>query len=292
MTATRKSSMRKTGLIATAGVVLIAAYNLLTSDTETSSQQNQTTSETEVAQERQPDVPVASKSVGNAPNFAAITDVKQKKQAFFDYLRPGIALENQRIIAERQRLETIQDNFESGSLTPSDTSYANRLGKLYNVELPANGVNKEWLNQMLHRVDVIPEALVLVQGANESAWGTSRFATEANNYFGQWCYTQGCGMVPLKRAAGMTHEVASFSSVQQSIHGYFMNVNRNNAYKDLREIRFQRHQRGQSLTNTDAAMALSRGLLKYSERGEAYVNDLQAMIRHNQQFWQAPVTKS
>ena len=64
-----------------------------------------------------------------------------------------------------------------------------------------------------------------------------------------------------------------------------MNVNRNNAYKALREIRYQRHLNDQSLTDTDAAMALTNGLLKYSERGEAYVNDLQSMIRHNQQFW-------
>ncbi len=32
------------------------------------------------------------------------------------------------------------------------------------------------LAELLKRVDVIPEALVLMQAANESAWGTSRFA--------------------------------------------------------------------------------------------------------------------
>lgn len=228
-------------------------------------------------------------SVGKAPDFASITDVKQKKKAFFDYLRPGIALENQRITKERQRLEAIERSYENQTLTDSDKSYATRLGKLYNVEVTVDGVNEQWFNKMLHRVDVIPEGLVLVQGANESAWGTSRFATQANNYFGQWCYSTGCGLVPLQRSDGMTHEVAKFSSVQQSIHGYFMNVNRNRAYEDLREIRYQRHLNGDSLTDTDAATALSNGLLRYSERGEAYVNDLQSMIRHNRQYWDQPL---
>ncbi|MEZ8102577.1 glucosaminidase domain-containing protein [Vibrio bivalvicida] len=238
-------------------------------------------------------VPVFSgKTVGMAPDFSAIKDVKQKKQAFFDYLRPGIALENQRIFSERKRLDTIRDHYVSQTLTPSDISYAERLGQLYRVEQPAGGISDDWINSMLHRVDVIPEALVLVQGANESAWGTSRFATQANNYFGQWCYSSGCGLVPLQRGEGMSHEVAKFDSVQQSIHGYFMNVNRNNAYKELREIRYQRHLNDQSLTDTDAAMALTNGLLKYSERGEAYVNDLQSMIRHNQPFWGLPLANN
>lgn len=32
----------------------------------------------------------------------------------------------------------------------------------------------------------------------------------------------------------MIHEVAKFTSVQESIEGYFMNVNRNKAYEELR----------------------------------------------------------
>jgi Bax protein len=232
----------------------------------------------------------SAQSVGTAPDFSAIKDTKQKKQAFFDYLRPGIALENKRVADERIKLESIEQAFNTQSLESSDTSYAERLGRLYNVKLTTEGVTQSWLDKMLHRVDVLPEALVLVQAANESAWGTSRFATQANNFFGQWCYSQGCGLVPLQRSEGMTHEVAKFSSAQQSIHGYFMNVNRNKAYEDLREIRYQRHLNGESLVDTQAAMALTNGLLKYSERGEAYVNDLQSMIRHNQSFWESSQT--
>ncbi len=83
----------------------------------------------------------------------------------------------------------------------------------------------------------------------------------------------------------MTHEVAKFSSVQESIHRYFMNVNRNNAYFDLREIRFELREDGADLLSTASAMEMSNGLLKYSERGKDYVQDLQAMIRHNEKYW-------
>lgn len=288
MTTIHKCSMRKSEFIAIAAASIIAGCSLYGYERNAAEEREKRKTSPSVAEMQ---YKVQPASVGVAPDFSSITDVKQKKQAFFDYLRPGIALENQRVRSERLRLDAIQQNFVQQSLSDDDTSYAQRLGKLYNVELPADGVSQSWLDDMLHRVDVIPEALVLVQGANESAWGTSRFATEANNYFGQWCYQPGCGVVPLQRGEGMTHEVAKFKSAQQSIYGYFMNVNRNNAYEELREIRYQRHLAGQSLTDTQAAMALSNGLLKYSERGEAYVNDLQSMIRHNQSFWENPIVK-
>ncbi|WP_070971539.1 glucosaminidase domain-containing protein [Vibrio sonorensis] len=224
--------------------------------------------------------------VGNAPDFAAIDNTKEKKQAFFDFLRPGIAIENSRINKERKRLLAIQQHFEANYVSSEDMAYAQRLGKLYSNPIPATGIDERWLTSMLKSVNVLPESLVLTQAANESAWGTSRFAREANNYFGQWCYTKGCGLVPLKRSEGMTHEVAKFSSVQESIHRYFMNVNRNRAYRELRDIRSIRDMEQLAMTSPEAAVALSEGLLRYSERGEAYVKDLQTMIRHNQTYWQ------
>jgi Bax protein len=139
---------------------------------------------------------------------------------------------------------------------------------------------------MLSRVNVLPKALVLTQAANESAWGTSRFATKANNYFGHWCYTKGCGLVPRQRNEGSSHEVATFSSSQESVHRYFMNLNRNRAYADLRAIRAKLAAQGDNLLTTASATELTNGLLKYSERGSDYVTDLQAMIRHNEVYWQ------
>ena len=218
------------------------------------------------------------------PNFAAIEDTNAKKKAFFDYLRPSINLENRRISKERAFLKSLADKKVTNA-DSEDKAYANRLAKLYSLPLPTAGINDVWLNEMLSRVNVLPEALVLTQAANESAWGTSRFATAANNYFGHWCYSKGCGLVPLQRNEGSTHEVAKFSSSQESVHRYFMNLNRNKAYQDLRAIRAQLDEQGEDLLTFGAATELTQGLLKYSERGADYVTDLQAMIRHNKVYW-------
>ena len=42
--------------------------------------------------------------------------------------------------------------------------------------------------RLMRRVDIIPIELVLMQAANESAWGTSRFAQKGYNFFGLWCF--------------------------------------------------------------------------------------------------------
>ncbi|TCN79748.1 Bax protein [Vibrio crassostreae] len=220
----------------------------------------------------------------STPNFAAIEDVNEKKDTFFSFLRPSINIENKRITKERAFLTKLS---ESGlnKIDSEDASYAKRLGKLYSLPVPSEGLDLAWLTEMLNRVNVLPEALVLTQAANESAWGTSRFATKANNYFGHWCYTKGCGLVPLQRNEGSSHEVATFSSSQESVHRYFMNLNRNRAYADLRAIRARLAAQGDDLLTTETATELTNGLLKYSERGSDYVTDLQAMIRHNELYW-------
>ncbi|WP_428772468.1 glucosaminidase domain-containing protein [Vibrio sp.] len=224
--------------------------------------------------------------VGEAPDFSSFSDVNEKKSAFFGFLLPGVAYENQRILQERSVLDGAKKSFQQSKLSDKQTKQLNRLARKYDLPIEKNEFSLDWFDEMLVRVNVIPYPLVLTQAANESAWGTSRFARQGNNYFGQWCYQQGCGLVPLSRVEGMTHEVAKFKSAQQSIHNYFMNVNRNAAYQELRQLREALVEQGKDLLGTESALHLTDGLLKYSERGLDYVNDLKAMIRHNQSHWE------
>ncbi|XDF78861.1 glucosaminidase domain-containing protein [Aliivibrio fischeri] len=220
------------------------------------------------------------------PDFKAFKDVKEKKAAFFNFMYPAVIAENTRVKKERAFIESLViKNDNDTALSSKELEKATELSKAYKEKLTDKGVTAEWLNNMLVKVDYIPAPLVLSQGANESAWGTSRFAREANNYFGQWCYTKGCGVVPSKRNEGAVHEVAKFNSSQEAVHAYFMNVNRNNAYADLRKIRMELHASPQNLTPEQEANVLANGLIRYSERGEAYVEEIQAMIRHNSQYW-------
>ncbi|MCF6289540.1 MAG: glucosaminidase domain-containing protein [Desulfobacterales bacterium] len=125
-------------------------------------------------------------------------------------------------------------------------------------------------NLLLRRVDVLPISLVLAQGAIESSWGRSRFVRQGNNLFGIWTWG-GRGIVPSQREEGKTHKVKAYDSILDSVRGYLLTINRLAAYEPLREIRRQ----------TSDPLALAEGLRLYSERREAYVLDVQEMIRGN-----------
>lgn len=229
--------------------------------------------------------PVVVENVSGKPDFKAIADVNEKKKAFFGYLKPKIDIENGRVLNERNALLAAKSALSDGSITDEHRKYVTRIGKMYQLSLPDNALTDEWIEQALERVNVLPPSMVMIQAANESAWGTSRFATQANNYFGQWCYRKGCGLVPLQRNEGASHEVAKFSTVQQSVNAYFMNINRNRAYQNLRNKRLVLEKEGASLQSDDTALALINELGQYSERGADYIDELKAMVRHNSKFW-------
>jgi Bax protein len=119
---------------------------------------------------------------------------------------------------------------------------------------------------------------VLAQAANESAWGTSRFAQLGNNLFGEWTYTPGAGIIPEDRPPGASYEVRKFPSLYESIRSYMNNLNRNEAYLKLRETRESLRKEGKLVTGT----SLAYGLSKYSQRGDEYISEIQVMIRQNQ----------
>ncbi|MGF1686253.1 glucosaminidase domain-containing protein [Photobacterium japonica] len=216
----------------------------------------------------------------NKPNFAAMGNVAEKKTAFFAYLQPMIEQANHAIAQDRAAL---QMQFAQ-STAPTTTPFLQKIATQYRLPIPATGVDSTWQQALLARVDTLPAALVMSQAAIESGWGTSRFAVEANNYFGQWCYTQGCGLFPHQETGGNFHEVQRFSSTQAAIDAYFTNVNTNPAYQALREIRLQQHAAHKGITDDAMADALAEGLLHYSQIGEKYVQEIQAMIRDDRQY--------
>ena len=227
-----------------------------------------------------------SNDIAESKNTAAVTEkstaptiktpqisVKEKKNNFFNFLSPLIKTANADVLKQRDKLLSIQQSLPSLNSQQVNTLAA--LAKTYKVsdELPPE-IQVKALDK---KINTIPASLVLAQAANESAWGTSRFAREGNNYFGQWCFSKGCGIVPSSRNNGANHEVADFDTPLDSVKSYIKNLNRHASYKTLREIRQKAIDSNQPVTG----VALAEGLIGYSERREEYVKEIQNMIRYN-----------
>jgi Bax protein len=221
--------------------------------------------------------PELESAVSELPDFESFNDTQARKDAFFSFLTTYVERENNTITETRALLEPMWQVASSGQRL-SDVEYLLMLDIAERYRLDAAELSdRQVLQELMERVDIIPTSLVLAQAANESAWGMSRFAREGNNIFGQWCFDTGCGLVPARRGKNATHEVRAFASIEESVNSYFLNLNTNNSYQDLREMRAQMRAQGRALDS----LVLARGLTRYSQRGMAYVSELQDIIRVN-----------
>jgi len=212
------------------------------------------------------------------PDFASIDSVAVKKQQFFDFLEDYVMAENENIAKTRRELGSYLDIANSGlDFSQRERRWILQLAEHYDLDTSTLS-DREITNELYKRVDKVPVSLALAQAANESAWGTSRFAREGNNIFGQWCYEEGCGLVPRRRLAGATHEVKKFDSIQESVNAYINNINTHPSYSHLRDLRARMRDRNRPLD----PLRLAIGLESYSQRGDNYVDEVQNLIEQNQ----------
>ncbi|RZU99574.1 glucosaminidase domain-containing protein [Spiribacter vilamensis] len=211
-------------------------------------------------------------SVQSFPNDLAETRTEVKKSLFFRTLLPLVLAENARIEAQREELMAAI----AGDL-PEDrqTEVLAQLSREYGVKTdPEADATAQTLRA---RVDAVPPALALAQAAKESGWGTSRFALEGNNLFGEWTWDASQGMTPRNRNADADHFVRRFETLRISVRSYLNNLNRHDAYERFRSLRTRARQAGRDMTPAQMA----GGLERYSERGMAYVDEVRAMITTN-----------
>jgi uncharacterized FlgJ-related protein len=187
--------------------------------------------------------------------------VQKKKALFFRLLGPLVLRANELILADRVWLEA-----DSAS---DDSARLDALFETYRVRTRD-------FDELLRRVDAVPPSLAMAQAAEESGWGTSRFADLGNALFGQWTF--GDGIAPLERREEKgKYSIAAFDSPLDSVRAYMRNINSHPAYADLRRVRADARASGSQASGFE----LARTLTKYSERGEDYVHSLHAIMRVN-----------
>ena len=196
------------------------------------------------------------------PSFDSIENTAVRKEVFFNYLLPAIHQKNAEIIE-------LRNSILNNELSINELE---KLASKYRVKNPATQ------EELLKVIDILPPSLILAQAANESNWGRSRFAKDFNNYFGIWCFSEGCGVIPKERDVSASHEVASFNSLEECIDYYVLNINRSYAYEELRQIREKQRNDMQSIKG----IVLAEGLGNYAFPGIEYIDSIKSVIQFNQ----------
>jgi Bax protein len=194
-----------------------------------------------------------------------------RKSLFIKSALPLILHVNELILAERAQVIRLRTRLERGEkIGPDDTAWLDQTRERYDLE-------KLDFAEMLLRMDIIPPSLALAQGAEESGWGTSRFAREGNALFGQRIFKGTHGIVPKKRDQGKIHRVRAFGHLIDGVKAYADNLNTHPAYGLMRDARAKMRVAGKVIDGT----ALASTLVKYSERREKYVKTIKVIIRAN-----------
>jgi len=205
--------------------------------------------------------------------------VADKKKLFFRLIAPIVLRINELILEDRTRAKELTRRLAQGqSVAPDDQAWLTELAVKYKVLGSASErLDSDAFPELLLRVDVVPPSLSLAQAASESGWGTSRFAAQGNSLFGQWTWGKGLKPAEQRTSELGDYRIAAFDSTAQAAYSYALNLNTARAYRDLRLKRADLRRQGLRISGT----VLAETLLNYSERGQAYVNDLKALIRNN-----------
>lgn len=201
-----------------------------------------------------------------------VREVKTRKALFFKTVLPLVLQVNEEILADRERLWRIRVDRALGR-TPSavDRLWLSVMSERYKVK-------RGDLDELLRRVDVVPPSLALAQAAEESGWGTSRFAREGNAIFGQWTYSKKAnGIKPKDREPGKSHRIRAFDNLIESVRAYMTNLNTHRAYRGFRVARAELRQHGRDL----AGLKLAGTLTAYSQRGDDYVRNIRRIMAAN-----------
>jgi len=206
-------------------------------------------------------------------------DVVTKKRVFFRLLGPLILHSNELIQSDRDRVVLIIKALRAGDkISPEDQTFQQETAAAYKVIDGGADFNDRALqDKLLRRVDTLPPSLVLAQAAEESGWGTSRFAVEGNALFGMWTWS-GKGVTPLQQRSNLgNYKIASYETPLLSVIAYMHNLNTHQAYKALRARRADIREAGTKVTGWELANTLT----KYSERGQEYVDSLHSLMKVN-----------
>ena len=199
-------------------------------------------------------------------DLKTLGDTHEKRELFIKILLPLILDENEKITQDRKKLfKILRKDFN----TVGERVWLKRRFKEYKID-------DQDLAKLKMRMDIIPVSIAIAQAANESGWGTSRFALEGNALFGQWTWSKK-GISPKNQDPNSNHKVLQFQILKASVRAYKNNLNTHNAYQEFREARAQIRQEDGEING----LQLTKYLKNYAAIGEKYVRILEDIIEKN-----------
>jgi Bax protein len=186
--------------------------------------------------------------------------IEKKKKSFINMIIPAILIAKYRIKEDRKKVKQL---LEDENLSKEDLLWLTKKRHIFKSE--SN-------NELYEKMEVHPTSIVIAQAIIESGWGTSRFFEEANNLFGIWSFNEYEKRIEAAESRGDKRVyLKKYDNVEQSINDYFMMLSTKDAYQEFRNLRLE----------SQDPFELIKGLSRYSELGDEYIENLKNTIEKN-----------
>lgn len=207
---------------------------------------------------------------GFGENFYKL-ELNQRREIFFEKMNEMLDKSFKDILEERKFVQALLSQGEKNGFRIGNKKALARLIELKNKYRINNLFD---INEYLIKIAPTPKSLAISQAILESGLASSRFAREGNNLFGEWTWTQKA-IEPSKKTPGKKGGARIFSSIQDSIDSYVLNLNRHFAYENFRKKRLEFYEKKQIFTGLDAIDTL----ISYSEIKEEYFRRITTIIK-------------
>jgi Bax protein len=169
-------------------------------------------------------------------------------------------------------LPAIDEVFDERMLIYKEIKVLEKNNAISEIQLLIKRYNSVNLEELKERIYPHPKSIAIAQAAMESAWGTSRFAKEANNYFGVWSFSKKDDRISANEKRGSkTIWLKKYSSVSDSVRDYYNLISNGKAFKEFNRQKLL----------TKNPFELVKYLDKYSEKGAEYGSELTKIINYN-----------
>ena len=199
-----------------------------------------------------------------------------KKNIFISILLPIALRGNELVLEERELIKDALNSNDLSQIEYFSKRYKIKGYKRINFVQLSDKQLEEIRSILLIKVNKIPISMILAQAIIESGWGSSRFAKEGNALFGEWTWQKGIGIKPQEKLDA-NYSVKNFNDISASLNSYILNLNRHEAYNEMRSYRNKKYRNGDTITGYEAANFLSG----YAEIGYQYVTKVKDMIKFN-----------
>lgn len=188
-----------------------------------------------------PDYKVPPIFLAELPNdFKTISDEKTRNELFIKIISPQALKINQEILAEREKIETIDRQFrEKQELSPQEQEFIEKAAVKYDIFSRFKGHRRyqTLLRQLLLKVDTIPPSFYIAMAAIATEWGTSRAALQGNNLYKELVWNTDEGLEPEGEEAEKDYRLRLFNSLEDSMRSFALDINSNINYRDFRSAR-------------------------------------------------------